>query len=227
MKFKHLLAGFLFLLSLGWYGYIGLYHTLYGIGIYLIPAVLFLALLLWLIFALILGAGWRKSVLIPLYSAFLMYTGLITQHYLSRYKPLVKVHIPSGFEGCIYFIHSNDIIKSDLTPDEHGVVYIPYSDDYRLKARWNGKKAEYVLNTERANQVVYYNRDSTIIRWTDVSCWEIGEDIDYQNIAYVPKELYPCLDPLAFREMMHLNQLDSSRIKWFVYDYTSQSYINN
>ncbi len=224
-RFLQVILTALFLISMVWFSYLGRYHTIYGAGFLLTPTILLLSLLPFLASAFIFFKSWSYSLRVYFVSASLMFSVLIASFYIENYKPSIYVNIPEQFQGRIILFNTESNSKRDIEISENGVGYLPYPVNYRLKFKYGDKKIQQIENTINTNQIQFYNADSTMVHWVDVSCYKVGSGVDYEADHFVPRDFKPCMDGSQLRQFIRLNKVDSSKIRWLFYHYPSQSYV--
>lgn len=190
------------------------------------PLVLVGALLPFFFSAFILSNTWASSIRVYLLSSIILFSVLILSHYIEQYKPAVHVNLPAGYEGRVLLFTSENKAIEDLSVDDNGIGFLPTGSDYHLNFKLGNQKMPEILKTGTYNQISFYNADSTVIRWVTVNCWEVGPEVDYEADHYIPRDYNPCLEPHEFRALLKDHQLDSTRLKWLIFNYNTDSYVN-
>ena len=131
--------GILFLLANAFAFWLGRYHTIYGVGIYMLPSIWIYALAPAFIFLAVKFKKRKIFFLVYLASAIFLFLVYFTLFGIDRYKPTVKINAPEDYEGCVYLFHTVEEID-EVIIDENGIGYIerktPFMNFILVMKKW-------------------------------------------------------------------------------------------
>jgi len=195
----------------GWALFLGRYHSLYGLGVFLVLVFFGVSIILGGISMFVFKTNKaNKGLNLTLNIGVVLFTLFVGFYYYDNYKPTVKIIAPTSLEGCVYIFQSDEKIE-EVIIDSNGIGYIEFGKEAVYDFYIGDKKINDVLKTGGYNNAMIFNKDTSASTSFAVQCYNLNKEGAY------PKE-YPyvqpsCLEWDEFIWMVEQGWVDSNRVK--------------
>ena len=211
-KYSYLrLALFFYLVSTAYILYIGIYETIYGLGVYEAIIIQIFGLLIFGISLFLSKFNFRKSVKLFAFLVSIIQFVSIIAHEVDQYKPTYVINIPPNYEGCVYLFTTNND-KSDIEVDSNGIGYM----GSKGKAIWEIQKGKESIteafSNSQQNEIIIRNTLNTLLISYDVACLEISQSNQYTT-RQSDNVVYPCMDSKEFLELVNYGIIDEKLLR--------------
>lgn len=202
-KNLYTLLGILFLLANAFAFWLGRYHTIYGVGIYMLPSIWIYALAPALIFLAVKFKKRKNFFLVYLASANILFLVYFTLFGIDRYKPTVKIIAPEDYEGGVYLFHTDEEID-EVIIDKNGIGYLERKNV--IYEFYVGDEKVEIKNSS-FNIPRVWNDDSTFYNAVRVECYDLSNPNQENNARD------GCMNWEEYLELIDIGWVDPNRVK--------------
>lgn len=219
MKSKYWLAVLLllYLSSLAYCFFIGVYETLYSLGVYVLIAIQGIGLLVFFIHLLVTRllstkkVSLEKSLIVSLVVLTAIHLSVISYHRIEQYKPTYSVSIPDTFKGAVYLFNTPEEVQ-DVIVSEAGIGYIGSKGKREWKFMRAGIDITDAYVTSHMNEIAIYEGDSTRLTAYDVQCLVINDSNIYPKRNSI-NPVTPCMGATRFLHLVQAGFIDESKLR--------------
>jgi signal peptidase I len=191
--------------------YIGVYETIYSVGLYLIPPIVLLGAAIGLIVYLWPRGTVKKAIRGAIITCTIVFSGFILEHEIVRFKPTKNVIIPTTFEGTVYLIASSEPNQGDIVVNEHGIGYLEWNGNFKLSLYHGERNIDDALHASNTSEIIYYHSDSSVAAAINVWCIDVAPDMNYPTNEW--HWVYrKCLDVHDYDSLVHIHAIDPNRV---------------
>lgn len=191
--------------------YIGIYETIYSLGLYSVIAIQAIGLLAFLLHLFIKKFQFQKSLRFALIVLSSLQLSFIVAIRIEKYKPTYTISIPENYSGNVYLFTTTQGLD-DVQVDERGIGYIGNKGKAQWRLEKGGDDITDAFSTQRWSEIAIYENDSCILKAYDVQCLEINDSNYYPQKAAVFFNI-PCLTPDEFLSYIDKGWVDESKLQ--------------
>jgi hypothetical protein len=207
----------LYIFSLAYCLYIGVYETIYSLGIYIVIAFQCIGLIIFSIHLLVRKFilkgtfNLHKSLRFSIIFLISIQTLWIVTHRIEKYKPTYTISIPEAYIGYVYLFNSPGERK-DITVNMKGIGYIGSEGKAQWRIVREGVDITAAYSTQQTNEINLYDEDSLQLTAYRVGCIVINDSNYYpkRNWDYAA---FPCLDVEEFLQLVEEGYIDKSKLR--------------
>lgn len=224
MKSKHWPEVLLltYLISFLYCLYIGVFETIYSLGIYVLIAIQGIGLVFFLIHLLAtrflsktkfeVGKSFRFSVLILVFIQILW----IVAHRIEKYVPTYTISIPETFTGCVYLFISPEE-RGDVDVSNNGIGYMGSEGKAQWRILRGGIDISDAYSGLQTNSISVYSKDGLQLTKYRIECFEINDSNFYpERSSDYPID--PCMNDEEFLQLSEGGYIDESNLKKVVWN---------